>query len=65
MYGLLCESGLGFDAFGNPRGDIFLMESTGEGLDLHHATERAIFTSEHGRYGKVIVVELVIHEVIF
>lgn len=65
MYGLLCESDVGLDAFGNPKGQIILMESTGEGLDLHHATERARATSEHGRYGKVMVVELVIHEVIF
>lgn len=65
IYGVLLESDHGLDAFGNPKGKPMLMESVGEMMDLHEATERAKSQHASGCYGKAIVVELVIHEVIF
>lgn len=57
-YGILCESDLGLDEFGNPIGDRFLMESVGEMLEIHEATSRAISIAEGGKFGRVLVVEL-------
>lgn len=65
IYGVLLESDLGVDAFGNAKGKPILMESIGDMMNLHDATERAKSCRESGKYGKAIVVELVIHEVIF
>ena len=64
IYGVLLESDRGMDAFGNPKGKPILMESVGDMMGLHEATERAK-KSHNTQYGKAIVVELVIHEVIF
>ena len=64
-FGVLCESESGVDEFGNATGDRILMESVGDMLELHDATERAKGLRESGRFGKVIVVSLAVHEVIF
>ena len=65
MYGVLCESENGVDAFNNPKGKQILMESVGDMLNLHEATERAKEFHSSGRFGKAIVVELVIKEILF
>ena len=64
-YGVLCESELGVDEFRNPKGDRILMESVGRNLNLSEATERAKKVNSSGRYGKVAIVELIIHEHLF
>lgn len=60
MYAVLCESEKGLDAFGNPKGDPILMESTGDGLDWYAANERALSIRSHGKYGRCYVVKLMI-----
>lgn len=65
MYGVLLESDTGIDVFGNAKGKPILMESVGDMMNLREATERAKSCHSHGKYGKAIVVELVVHEVIF
>ena len=60
MYAVLCESELGLDAFGNPKGAPILMETSGEGLDYYAAMERAKSMRSHGKYGRCYVVQLTI-----
>lgn len=65
MFGVLCESENGLNAFGNAKGSQILMESVGEGLSLSQAKERAETLNKSKKYGRVIIVELKIAEVLF
>lgn len=65
MYGVLCESDIGVDPFGNPSGKPILLEAVGDSLSLYEAQDIAKKTKGHGKFGRVMVVELVIHEVLF
>lgn len=58
MYGVICESDLGLDVFGNPIGKPILMESVGEGLSNHDAIARAQQLKANGKFGDVKVVRL-------
>lgn len=58
MYGVLCESESGLDAFGNPIGKPILMESVGDGMFKHKAIARAQELKKSGRFGDVKVVRL-------
>lgn len=58
MYGVLCESEKGLDAFGNPIGKPILMESVGSGLSKHDAIARAQQLKLSGHFGDVKVVRL-------
>lgn len=58
MHGVLCESDLGLDAFGNPIGKPILMECVGEGLSKHEAIARAQELKAGGRFGDAKVVRL-------
>lgn len=58
MYGVLCESESGLDAFGNPIGKPLLMEGVGEGLYKFQAIEMAKKLKASGRYGDIKVVRL-------
>lgn len=64
MYGVLCESESGLDAFGNPIGKPILMECVGEGLSKHEAIARAKQLKASGHYGDVKVVRLEVCEYI-
>lgn len=55
-YGVLCESDMGLDAFGNPIGKPILMEGVGEQLSQHKAISRAQELKASGRFGDVKVV---------
>lgn len=63
MYGVLCESESGLDAFENPIGKPILMESVGLSMCYSNAIDRAQKLKESGRYGKVKVVKLEVCEV--
>lgn len=58
MYGVMCESDSGLDAFGNPIGKPILFESVGESMSKHKAISHAQMLKESGRYGDVKVVRL-------
>ena len=58
MYGVMCESELGLDAFGNPIGKPILMECVGENLNQHKAIARAQELKRVGKFGDVKVVRL-------
>lgn len=58
MYGVLCESDEGIDAFGNPIGKPILMEGIGSNLQKHQAIARAQELKKSGRFGDVKVVRL-------
>lgn len=58
LYGVLCESEYGLDAFGNPKGRQILMEGCGDMLDKNQAICRAENLKASGRYGDVKVVRL-------
>ena len=58
MYGVLCESESGLDAFGNPIGKPILLECIGEYLSKHKAINRAQHLKATGRFGDVKVVRL-------
>lgn len=58
MYGVLCESDSGLDAFGNPIGKPILLESVGEGMSKHSAIARAQQLKASGKFGDVKVVRL-------
>ncbi len=64
MYGVLCESELGLDAFGNPIGKPILLECVGELLNKHKAIARAQQLKASGQFGDVKVVRLDICEYI-
>ena len=59
IYGVLCESDVGLDAFGNALGEQILMESTGA-LSKSEAMDRASILQSTGRYGRVKLVRIVI-----
>lgn len=58
MYGVLCESEKGLDAFGNPIGKPILLEGVGEALCKHDAIARAQQLKKAGTFGDVKVVRL-------
>lgn len=58
MYGVICESDRGIDAFDNPKGEIMLFEGIGEGLSKGGAIDRASQLQASGNYGKVKIVRL-------
>jgi hypothetical protein len=58
MYGVMCESDMGLDAFGNPIGKPILMECVGDGMSKHGAIARAQSLKDSGQYGDVKVVRL-------
>lgn len=58
MYGILCESEMGLDPFGNPIGKPILMEGVGKQLQQHQAIARAQELKRSGRFGDVKVVRL-------
>lgn len=64
MFGILCESDEGLNAFGHPIGKPILMESVGDGMELGKAIARAEDLKRSGRFGDVKVVELVIQNYI-
>lgn len=64
MYGVLCESESGLDAFGNPIGKPILMESVGDGMCEHNAVARAKELKKSGRFGDVKVVRLEVYDYI-
>lgn len=64
MYGVMCESDLGLDAFGNPIGKPILFENVGEGMCKHNAISQAQELKSRGRYGDVKVVRLEVCEYI-
>ena len=58
MYSVLSESESGLDSFGNPIGNLILIEGVGEGLCQHKAIARAQQLKASGQYGDVKVVRL-------
>lgn len=62
MYGVLCESEHGLDAFGNPIGKPILLESVGEQMLQSSAIERAQELKESGQFGDVKVVRIEVCE---
>ena len=64
MYGVLCESDMGLDAFGNPIGKPILLESVGESLGKSEAVAAAQELKRNGRFGDVKVVRLEVCEYI-
>ena len=64
MYGVMCESDMGLDAFGNPIGKPILMESVGEQLSQGEAIARAQQIKASGRFGDAKVVRLEVCEYI-
>lgn len=64
MYGVLCESESGLDAFGNPIGKPILLESVGENMSKHRAIARAQELKSSGKFGDVKVVRLEVCEYI-
>ena len=62
MYGVLCESDEGIDAFGNPIGKPILLEGTGSMLSRFEAEDIAKRQKEGGRFGDVKLVRLVVEE---
>lgn len=58
LYGVLCESDLGIDPFGNPVGKPILLECIGEWMQKHKAIEQAELLKGSGKYGDVKVVRL-------
>ncbi len=63
MYGILCESDCGIDAFGNPKGKPILFENIGD-MTKVQAIDQASKIQAHGKYGKVKIVKLEILNVI-
>ena len=57
-YAVLCESDLGLDEFGNPKGKPILLETIGKNLDREKAIQQAEILKAHGKYGDVKVVRL-------
>ena len=64
MYGVLCESDCGLDAFENPIGKPILFESVGEGMSKFNAISKAQELKASGQYGDVKVVRLEVCEYI-
>lgn len=57
MYGILCESDTGVDAFENPKGKPILFENIGD-MDKGSAIDQASKIQAIGKYGKVKIVRL-------
>tara|TARA_R100000951_G_scaffold85972_2_gene73681 strand:- start:5361 stop:5570 length:210 start_codon:yes stop_codon:yes gene_type:complete len=57
MYGVLCESDCGIDAFGNPKGKPILFEAVGD-MSKSTAIDQASKIQAHGNYGKVKIVRI-------
>ena len=57
MYAVLVESDRGIDAFGNPKGEPMLFETTGS-MDKCTAMDQASKIQAHGKYGKVKIVRI-------
>jgi len=64
MYGVMCESDLGLDAFGNPLGKPILLESVGESLGKREEIGIAQQCKNSGQFGDVKVVRLEVCEYI-
>lgn len=64
MYGVMCESDMGLDPFGNPIGKPILMEGVGDNLSQHAAINIAKQLKSNGRFGNVKVVRLEVCEYI-
>ena len=64
MYGVMCESDMGLDVFGNPIGKPILMEGVGEQLSQGEAIARAQQLKASGRFGDAKVVRLEVCEYI-
>ncbi len=62
MYGVLCESDSGMDAFGNPKGRPILFENIGD-MTKGEAIDRASKLQASGKYGKVKIVRLEVLDV--
>ena len=62
MYGVMCESDEGLDAFGNPIGKPILMECVGGQLNQSKAIARAQQLKASGKWGDVKVVRLEVCE---
>lgn len=58
MYGVLCESDEGLDAFGNPIGKPILIEGVGKQMQKGQAISRAQQLKKAGTWGDVKVVRL-------
>jgi len=62
MYGVLCESDSGIDAFGNPKGRPILFENIGD-MTKGAAIDQASKLQASGKYGKVKIVRLEVLDV--
>ncbi len=62
MYGVLCESDTGIDAFGNPKGKPILLENIGD-MTKGAAIDQASKLQAHGGYGKVKIVTIKVLDV--
>ena len=62
MYGVLCESDAGIDAFGNPKGKPILFENIGD-MTKGAAIDQASKLQSNGKYGKVKIVRLEVLDV--
>lgn len=62
MYGVLCESDCGLDAFGNPIGKPILLELVGEQMNQSNVIDRAQAMKQSGQFGDVKVVRLEVCE---
>lgn len=58
MYGILCESDEGLDAFGNPIGKPILLELVGDQMSQSSVLYRAESLKKSGQFGDVKVVRL-------
>lgn len=56
MYGVLCESESGLDAFGNPISRPILLECMGEQMNKSAAIDRAIKLNQSKQFGRALVV---------
>lgn len=60
MYGVLCESDLGLDSFGNPKGKPIMLELVGDQMEYSSASERARKFAASGQFGRVMLVRIVV-----
>ena len=62
MFGILCESDEGLDAFGNPIGKPILLELVGDQMQQSNAIDRAQAMKESGQFGYVKLVSIEVCE---
>lgn len=62
MFGILCESDEGIDAFGNPIGKPILLEAVGDQMQQSNAIDRARAMKESGQFGDVKLVRIEVCE---